>query len=143
MKCTVHFYLLNDHFSKEHADANYDGEESELNRKFEWEDELKITTDVDSVEFHENASYPLSGETSEGPFTYDVKSMNLFELKSAENESTYVGCSASVMDSYELINGDDTIALKVYLKDFEPMSNPVPGIYIAAQEFPKELIEHA
>jgi hypothetical protein len=31
----------------------------------------------------------------------------------------------------------------VYLKDFEPMSNPVPGIYIAAQEFPKELIEHA
>lgn len=143
MKCTVHFYLLNDHFSKEHADANYEGEESELNRKFEWEDELKITTEIDGVEFHEKAVYPLSGETSDGPFSYDVKSMNLFELKSTEHGSTYVGCSESIMDSHELIEEDGTTALKVYLKDFEPMSNPVPGIYIAAQEFPKELIEHA
>ena len=142
MKCTVHFYLLNDHFSKEHADANYNGEESELNRMHEWEDELNITTDVDEVEFHEKAGYPLSGETSEGAFTHDVAGMNLFELKSEKNGSTYVGCSASVMESYEL-NEDDGLVLKVYLKDFEPMSNPVPGIYIAAQEFPKELVAHA
>ena len=30
--------------------------------------------------------------------------------------------------------------LLVYLKDYEPLTNPIPGIYIAAQEFPKELM---
>lgn len=142
MKCTVHFYLLNDHFSEEHAKANYNGDESEFNRKFEWEDELKITTEVDEVIFHENVVYSLIGETSNGSFSYDVSAMNLFELKSEKNESTYVGCSASVMNSYELA-GENGFVIKVLLKDLEPMSNPVPGIYIAAQEFPKELIKHA
>lgn len=142
MKCTIHFYLLNDHFSKEHADANYNGEESELNRRYEWEDELNITTDVEDVVFHEKVVYPLSGETDDGPFSYDVSGMNLFELKSESNASTYVGCSASVMSSYELDDSEGFV-LKVFLKDYEPMSNPIPGIYIAAQDFPKELIEHA
>jgi len=142
MKCNVHFYLMNDHFSEEHAEANYNGNESELNRKFEWEDELNITTEVDEVVFHENAVYPLSGETSEGPFSHDVNAMNLFELKSEKNGSTYVGCSASIMSSYEL-KEEGEFVLNVLLKDFEPMSNPVPGIYISAQEFPKELIKHA
>jgi hypothetical protein len=142
MKCSVHFYLMNDHFSKEHAEANYNGKESELNRKFEWEDELKITTEVDEIIFHENVVYPLIGDTSNGPFSYDVSAMNLFELKSEKNGSTYVGCSVSVMSSYELAD-ENGFVIKVLLKDLEPMSNPVPGIYIAAKEFPKELIGHA
>ncbi|MCH2230496.1 MAG: hypothetical protein MK105_09135 [Crocinitomicaceae bacterium] len=142
MKCTIHFYLLNEHFSKEHADANYNGEESELNRKYEWEDELNITTDVDSIEVLEDVIYPLSGETDDGPFSYDVNAMNLFEINSNDGTKTYVGCSKSIMDSFE-ITEDGQMILKVYLKDYEPMSNPLPGIYIAAQEFPKELIEHA
>ena len=141
MKCSVHFYLMNDHFSKEHAEANYGGNESELNRQFEWEDELNITTDIDEVIFHQGAVYPLRGETPEGAFSYDVGDMNLFELKSKEDGSTYVGCSASLMDSYEL-KDDGEFVLNVLLKDFEPMSNPVPGIYISAQAFPKELIKH-
>lgn len=142
MKCRIHFYLLNEHFSKEHADANYNGEESELNRKYEWEDELNITSDVVDIEPLENVTYPLAGETDEGPFSYDVIGMNLFEINSSDNSKTYVGCSKSIMDSFE-IDKEDEITLKVYLKDYEPMSNPIPGIYIAAQEFPKELIEHA
>ncbi len=42
MNCRIHLYLLNEHFSVEHANANHDGEESEMNRKFEWEDELNV-----------------------------------------------------------------------------------------------------
>ena len=88
MKCRIHFYLMNEHFSVEHAEAHYNGEESEMNPKHEWEDELALTNEVDEVIEHENAIYPI----------------------------------------------------QVTLKELEPMSNPVPGIYIAAQEFPKELI---
>ncbi len=141
MKCRIHFFLLNDHFSIEHAEAHHAGEESESNRKYEWEDELEITTTVDDLVMHENAIYPIQGEMPDGKaFRYDVERMRLFELKSAEN-STFIGCSESLLDSYELEDLKNERIIKVFLKDFEPLSNPIPGIYIAAQEFPKELIQ--
>lgn len=140
MKCEIHFYLLNEHFSIEHAEAHHNGEESEMNPKFEWEDELSITNDISDVIVHENAIYPLQGSMPDGsPFNFDIVKMRLFELKS-EAGSTYVGCSESILDSYELTEVNNTYILKVIIKALEPMSNPIPGIYIAAQEFPKELI---
>ncbi len=140
MNCHVHFYLLNVHFSQEYADEHNNGQESELNLRYEWEDELSITTPVEEVVMHEQAVYPIRGVMPEGEeFSYDVKGMRLFELKSGE-QSVYVGCSESILDSFEEEVVDETITLRIYLRDYEPMSNPVPGIYIAAQEFPKELI---
>lgn len=140
MKCKIHFYLRNEHFSVEHAEAHYDGEESEMNPKYEWEDELSITNDISDVVVRENSMYPLQGNMPNGDaFYFEVPKMFLFELKS-ETGSTYVGCSESILDSHELELVDETYVLKVVIKEMEPMSNPTPGIYIAAQEFPKELI---
>ena len=36
MQLNVHFYMLNEHFSQDHADAQHNGEESENNLKYEW-----------------------------------------------------------------------------------------------------------
>lgn len=138
MKCTVQFFLLNEHFSQEHADAHYNGKDSENNRKYEWEDELVITTSVDSIETHEGASFPLKGTLPDGKdFEHSVQDMRMFELKG--EVPAFVGCSESILDSFE-VEYSEELRLKVFLKDFEPMANPVPGIYIAAQEFPKELV---
>ena len=138
MSCTIHFYLLNDDFSVEHAEAVHGGEESENNRKYEWEDELKVTTEVSGIAEHENASFPLQGELPDGKvFEHEVMNMRMFEIQG--DTPVWVGCSESLLDSSEIIVGDD-ITLRVYLKDYEPMANPIPGIYIASQEFPKELI---
>lgn len=140
MNCRVHFFLLNEHFSPEYAEANYGGEESELNRRYEWEDELNITTPVSDVVEHGDAVYPLQGSMPDGePFSFDVKHMRLLELVSSDG-STWIGCSERILDSIVIERNDGNLFVKVYLKDFEPMSNPIPGIYIAAQEFPKELI---
>ena len=49
MKLVAHFYLLNEHFSQEHADAQHNGEESENNYKIEWEDELALNSNVSNV----------------------------------------------------------------------------------------------
>lgn len=138
MNCTVHIYLLNDDFSIEHAEANFGGKESENNRKYEWQDELKITSFVSGITIHEKAGYPLKGfMPDETPFDITVPNMRLFEI---EGETpVYVGCSESILDSFDVEEGEDWI-LSIYLKDFEPMANPIPGIYIASQEFPKELI---
>lgn len=131
---------MNDDFSIEHAEANFGGEESENNRKFEWQDEMKITTSVTGINMHKKANYPLKGVMpDETPFDISIPNMRLFEI---EGEApVYVGCSESILDSFEIEEGENWI-LRLFLKDFEPMANPIPGIYIAAQEFPKELIVH-
>ncbi len=139
MNCKVHFYLLNDDFSVEHAEANHDGKESENNRMHEWEDELNITTNVQGMEMHEGASYPLQGQYPDGKdFHFDIENMRLFELKG--DQQTILGCSESLYDSHEWIEEADGFILKVSLKDYEPLTNPIPGMYFTAQEFPKELI---
>lgn len=122
----------------EHALAHHNGEESEFNRKYEWEDELKITTPVSGIVSHENASFPLQGELPDGQsFSHDVANMRLFEIQG--DQPVYVGCSESILERFEVENKEGWV-LKVFLKDNEPMGNPVPGIYIAAQEFPKALV---
>ena len=140
MNCRIHLYLLNEHFSPEHADANHNGEESDMNRKFEWEDELNVKN-VRGVQELENGVYILQGNISEEEsFAYDVPKMRLFEIETSEGK-LQVGCSESILDSCELEKNETEFSIKILIKDYEPMSNPVPGIFIAAQEFPKELID--
>tara|TARA_B110000285_G_scaffold189268_1_gene215857 strand:- start:191 stop:613 length:423 start_codon:yes stop_codon:yes gene_type:complete len=140
MNCRIHLYLLNEHFSIEHADANHDGEESDMNRKFEWEDELNVKN-VLGVQEIENGIYVLQGSVSEGEsFAYDVPKMRVFEIETTEGK-LQVGCSESILDSSELEKNETEFSIKILIKDYEPMSNPVPGVFIAAQEFPKELVD--
>jgi hypothetical protein len=140
-ECIVNVYLLNEHFSPEYAEAQHNGKESENNLRYEWEDEFAITSDVLSVTAIENASLPLQGEMPDGQiFSHEVSKMLLFEIASSDAPTTFVGASASIVDSYEIDQSGKDMHLKIFLKDYEPMSNPIPGIYIASKEFPKELI---
>lgn len=141
MKCSVHFYLLNDLFSEELAEKEHGGEESPDNRRYQWEDELSITTSVTEIDVHEHSAYPLMGTMPDGTsFREEVDAMRLFELKGADGNSTWVGCSESILDEFDIAKLADEWVLTVFLKDDEPMANPIPGIYIASKEFPKSLI---
>lgn len=141
MECKIHVYLLNEHFSEEHAEAHHNGEESENNLKYEWEDEFSVTSSVEAVEVHENVSFPLQGEMPDGTaFSHDVANMFLFEIKSSDAPSTFIGASKSIVEEHELIKEETRFVIRLFLKDYEPMSNPIPGIYIASKEFPKALI---
>ncbi len=141
MNCNIHVYLLNDHFSQEHADTHHQGKESENNLKYEWEDEIDITSNVTEIKVHEDAVYPLQGELPDGEsFSYEIERMVLFEIHSIDSPPTFVGASRSIISSWKQDLIDGKIRLQIFLKDFEPMANPVPGIYIASKEFPKALI---
>ena len=52
--------------------------------------------------------------------------------------SRNLGISPSIALSLDKNKNQWTI--EIYIKDFEPMANPIPGIYIASKEFPKELL---
>jgi cytolysin (calcineurin-like family phosphatase) len=141
MKCKIHIHLLNELFSQELADSTYNGKESADNLRYEWEDELEITTTVQSVEENGNTSYTLAGyDENDNLFSYDIPEMHLFEIHSEGNPVTYVGASKSILDHCSHTFEDNSHTIRIFLKDYEPMANPVPGIFIASKSFPKALI---
>lgn len=141
MKCTTRFYKMNYDFSPEFAEAHHEGVESENNRFYDWQDELAITTEVKDIEVFENSSYTLQGEKDGKEFSEEVKNMLLFHIIGEDGEITPMACSHVLVNKYEIKKEDDAINLYVYLEEMEPLSNPVPGIYIAIQDFPKLLVD--
>jgi hypothetical protein len=142
MRCTVHAYMLNDDFSPEHAEAHFGGKDSENNRRYDWEDELHIKSDVTGILTHEFVSFPLEGTFPDGTaFRHEVSNMRLYEIASSDGPTVFVGASESILERAEQSTEDDLLILRIYLKDYEPWANPIPGIYIASKEFPKELHE--
>lgn len=140
-ECIFRVYLLNEHFSPEFAQAHFGGKESENNRRFEWEDEFSITSDVSRVDVIEDAIYPLRGILPDGNnFEYEVPKMLLFSVFSDNAPNTYVGASQSIVDHFSIEDDMDKIVVQIFLKDYEPMANPITGIYIASKEFPRQLI---
>jgi hypothetical protein len=142
MKLNVYFYLLNYDFSPEYADAHHNGQPSENNRYYDWEDELVLTNKIDRVSILRHANYVLKGmKGNDTAFEENVCNMILFEAYGVDGTLTQLGCSESILHSYELIENETEFILEVTLEEREPLSNPIPGIYIAASEFPKNLID--
>lgn len=140
MTCRIHFFLLNDHYSQEYADEHNKGEASEMNRKYLWEDEFEIKTNVTNVDSREKQVYPLQGETGEKSFVENIPNMRLFYLMDGDAPVAVVGCSEVLLDSVEIQNSEKEIVLTAYMKGEEPLANPVTGIYIASRDFPKSLV---
>ena len=141
MRCKVHFFLLNDDFSQEYADMHYDGKESEMNRRFEWEDELGITADVSKWNELTTTEVPIAGVLPDGEqFEEILPNMRSIELFEGDTLVARLAASEILIDRIQYEENEDDLAISVYLKDKEPLSNPVPGIYIAAQDFPARLI---
>ncbi len=140
MTCRIHFYLLNDHFSQEYADEHNNGEPSEMNRKFLWEDEFAIKTNVTKIDSRDYEAYPLQGKSGDEPFTEEIADMRLFYLMDMDAPVAVVGCSEVLLDSYSIQENEDEIVLEAYMKGEEPLANPVTGIYIASRYFPESLI---
>jgi hypothetical protein len=135
MTLNLHYYLLNDNFSPEYAEANFNGEESENNPKYEWEDEIEIQ-DVSQFDILRNSILPLNGELSSGEsFSYDVLNMFAIHIKTNDGKEAFLGVSESILDSFEVKENK----INICIKDYEPHGNPLPGVYIASKEFPKEL----
>ena len=141
MYCKVRVYLINDDFSQEYADQHNQGKESELNRLYEWEDELDIKQDVESVQQFEGAEIVLQGTMPNGEaFSEEVKDMRKFVLFDKQGAPiAQIACSEELFDRFEE-ERSDLLELKLFLRDRMPLSNPIPGIDISASHYPKSLI---
>jgi hypothetical protein len=141
MNCKIHIHLLNELFSQELADEKHGGKESADNLRYDWEDELDITSAVTLVKEQTDAVYTLAGyDENDALFTYQIPNMHLYEIHSETDPITYVGASKSIVDHCTLTTESSGHTIRIFLKDYEPMANPVPGIFIASKAFPKALI---
>ena len=141
MKCTIHTYLLNDLYSQELADSQYNGEQSPDNKKFDWEDEMSVSSKINNIEELKDSSYFLAGFLGDGTnFSIEVPKMRLLKITSTDSPDLYVGASESIISEVRINRNENHWKIEIYIKDLEPMANPIPGIYIASKEFPKELV---
>lgn len=141
MKCKIHTYLLNELYSQEHADEYNEGKQSEDNLKYEWEDELEISNSVINATELQNSTYNLAGTLGDGTtFSYPIENMRLVEILSEDSPKLFIGASESILHDLQITKNDSTITIELFIKDYEPLSNPIPGIYIGSKSFPKELI---
>ncbi|PKR81574.1 hypothetical protein CW751_03350 [Brumimicrobium salinarum] len=140
MKGVAHFYKLNYDFSPEFAEAHHDGNESENNRFYDWQDELELTNTIKSIEVVEDSVYNLQGEKDGFPFNYEIPNMTCFQFIGEDDSITTMACSQSIVNRFE-ISEEDELTLSVYLEEKEPLTNPLPGIYIDIQDFPKSLVD--
>lgn len=141
MKCIARFYKLNYDFSPEFAEAHHKGEESENNRFYDWQDELAITTPVKDIQVLENSVYTIEGDKGGEKFSEEVKYMMLFQIIGEDDSVTPMACSHSLVNKYEIIKEEENFILNVYLEEMEPLTNPIPGVYIAIKDFPKLLMD--
>ena len=141
MKCTIHTYLLNDLYSQELADSQNNGEQTPDNKKYDWEDEMNVSSTVNDVEELKDSSYFLAGSLGDGSnFSIEVPKMRLLKITSSDVQDLYVGASESIISEVRIIRNENHLKIEIFIKDLEPMANPIPGIYIASKEFPKELV---
>lgn len=141
MNCKIHIHLLNELFSQELADEKHSGKESADNLRYDWEDELEITSVVTMVQEKTDAAYTLAGyDQDDAVFSYEITDMHLFEIHSTTEPITYVGASKSIVDHCIYTKDNDVHTVRIFIKDYEPMANPIPGIFIASKAFPKALI---
>ena len=141
MKCTIHTYLLNDLYSQELADSQNNGEQTPDNKKYDWEDEMNVSSRVNDVEELKDSSYFLAGSLGDGSnFSIEVPKMRLLKITSSDAQDLYVGASESIISEVRIAKTVSQWNIEIYIKDLEPLANPIPGIYIASKEFPKELL---
>ena len=85
--------------------------------------------------------YFLAGSLGDGSnFSIEVPKMRLLKITSSDVQDLYVGASESIISEVRINRNENHWKIEIFIKDLEPMANPIPGIYIASKEFPKELL---
>ena len=141
MAFLINVFMNNELYSQDFADEHHSGEESEDNKLFEWEDEMNLKGEIMEVDVDRDADYRIKGEKGEGnPFEINIPKMCVFNFIREDNSVIQIACSESLYDEHEMIINDKILTL--FLKG-EPYANPIPGIYVASREFPKELMPGA
>lgn len=142
MNLHLHFILVNSEFNKGLADDLYNGEETEDNIKYLWEDEFKVSEPVKEFKIRNNTTYTLEGYfPNEQKFSFEIFEMTVCDCTTENGEKMQFAVSKKLIKKTEkrIDEKNNETHMFFYLKDDQKMENPMNGVYILKSDFPKEL----
>jgi hypothetical protein len=142
MNLYLHFILVNSEYNQGLADDLYEGQESEDNIKHLWEDELKVSEPVKEFKIRNNATYKLAGYfPDDSEFNFEIPDMTVCDCTTENGTAMQFAVSKKLLKKTEktVNEKEGETHLYFYLRDALPMENPMDGVFIVKQDFPKEL----
>ncbi len=143
MNLHLHFIKINSEFNQALADDLYNGDESEDNIKFLWEDELKVSEPVTDFKIRNNTSYTLAGFLPNNKeFSFEINDMTVVDCETEKGTKMQFAVSKKLLKKTDKIVDAEKneTHLYFYLRDTIGMKNPMNGVYIINTDFPQELI---
>ena len=138
MKARIIFKQINIDFSPEFAEANNNGEPSENNPLYSWEDVVMTASDVKDWQVLEDGPIKLAGQRGpEETFEFDINNMRLFAAELEDNSSFTVGVSNGILEGVQ--KDEKNLTFTFILKEDAVLLSPYTGLYIDMTDVPEEL----
>ena len=143
MKVTINVKLVNSKFNQAYADKDNEGDETEDNIKYLWEDEFDVQGNVTNFKVNNNGNYLLKGlYPNDDEFCFEIPDMTILECTIENGSQTLIPFSRKAINKTEKKETENGIYFFVYLKSIKDIINPMQGVYILKEDYPKELLEH-
>ena len=144
MKVTLNIKLVNSKFNQAYADKDNEGEETEDNIKYLWEDEFDIKGNVTNFKVINNTTYLLKGlYPNDDEFCFEIPNMTVLECTMDDGSVTLLPFSKKAISKTDKVDSKDGLYFNINLKSIYDIVNPMLGVYIIKEDYPKELLEHA
>ena len=143
MKVTLNIKLVNSKFNQAYADKDNEGEETEDNIKYLWEDEFDIKGNVTNFKVINNTSYLLKGlYPNDDEFCFEIPNMTVLECTMQDGSVTLLPFSKKAISKTDKVDSKDGLYFNINLKSIYEIVNPMLGVYIIKEDYPKELLDH-
>lgn len=142
MKVTVNVKLVNSKFDQAYADKENEGDETEDNIKYLWEDEFEIQGDVETFKVVNNTTYLLKGlYPDDEEFCFEIPDMTVLHCTMGDGSETLLPFSKKAISKTEKVETKKGMTFNVQLKSVREVVNPMTGVYILKEDYPEELLK--
>lgn len=142
MIVTINVKLVNSKFDQAYADRDNEGEETEDNIRYLWEDEFEVKGNVTNFKVINNTTYLLNGlYPNDDEFSFEIPDMTVLECTMNDGSVTLLPFSKKAISKTEKVETKKGMTFNVFLKSTKEVVNPMTGVYILKEDYPKELLE--
>lgn len=142
MIVTINVKLVNSKFDQAYADRDNEGEETEDNIKYLWEDEFEVQGNVTNFKVINNTTYLLNGlYPNDDEFSFEIPDMTVLECTLDNGSVTLLPFSKKAVSKTEKVETKKGMTFYVHLKSIREVVNPMTGVYILKDDYPRELLE--
>ncbi len=141
MKVTLNIKLVNSKFNQAYADKDNEGEETEDNIKYLWEDEFEVKGNVKNFRVINNTTYLLKGlYPNDDEFCFEIPNMTVLECTMEDGSVTLLPFSKKAISKTDKVDSKDGLYFNINLKSIYEIINPMLGVYIIKDDYPQELL---